>query len=181
MLAPIRPSPTIPSWGGVAVVIAPSCRSLRASERILGLAPLSRRRWYRRRDDQRSTIRRARDLRDHGRPRAPQDVPRPVPAGASHAARGPGHRLRTDRMDRRRPARARAAIEEHGPPDHEALGRFLARLRYVGGDTNDPTTFDRVRESLGAAEHPLFYLETPPSLFGTIVHGLAAAKLTEGA
>src|SRR5205814_4736576 len=35
--------------------------------------------------------------------------------------------------------------------------------------------------ALGGAEHPLFYLETPPSLFGTVVHGLAKAELTEGA
>ena len=88
---------------------------------------------------------------------------------------------RTEWTDADLRAHARAAIEEHGPPDHEALGRFLARLSYVGGDTNDPTTFDRVREALGGAEHPLFYLETPPSLFATIVHGLAAAKLTDGA
>ena len=88
---------------------------------------------------------------------------------------------RTEWTDADLRAHARATIEEHGLPDHEALGRFLARLSYVGGDTNDPTTFDRVREALGGAEHPLFYLETPPSLFPTIVHGLAAAKLTGGA
>ena len=78
-------------------------------------------------------------------------------------------------------AHARAAIEEQGPAEQEALGRLLARLRYVAGDTNDPTTFDRLREALGAAEHPLFYLETPPSLFGSVVRGLAEADLTDGA
>ena len=55
---------------------------------------------------------------------------------------------RTEWTDADLRAHARAAIEEHGPPDHEALGRFLTRLSYVGGDTNDPTTFDRVREAL---------------------------------
>ena len=50
---------------------------------------------------------------------------------------------RTEWTDADLRAHARAAIEEHGLPDHEALGRFLARLSYVGGDTNDPTTFDR--------------------------------------
>jgi len=78
-------------------------------------------------------------------------------------------------------AHARAAIEEQGPAEQEALGRLHARLRYVAGDTNDPTTFDRLREKLGAAEHPVFYLETPPSLFGSVVRGLAEADLTDGA
>jgi len=88
---------------------------------------------------------------------------------------------RTEWTDADLRAHARAAIEEKGAPDHEALGRFLARLRYIAGDASDPTTFDRLREALGAAEHPLFYLETPPSLFGSVVHGLAEADLTDGA
>jgi glucose-6-phosphate 1-dehydrogenase len=88
---------------------------------------------------------------------------------------------RTEWTDADLRAHARAAIEEQGPAEQEALGRLLARLRYIEGDTNDPATFDRLREALGAAEHPLFYLETPPSLFGSVVRGLAEADLTDGA
>jgi glucose-6-phosphate 1-dehydrogenase len=65
--------------------------------------------------------------------------------------------------------------------DPEALERFLGRLRYVTGDLDDPDTIERLRDAMGSASHPLFYLEIPPGLFGMVVERLAAAKLTDGA
>src|SRR5262249_41427894 len=55
------------------------------------------------------------------------------------------------------------------------------RLSYVSGDLGAEATFDRVAEALGGARSPVFYLEIPPLLFGTVVEGLAAAGLTPGA
>ena len=61
------------------------------------------------------------------------------------------------------------------------LQRLRQRMTYVGGDFADPATFAGVAKALGGATLPVFYLEIPPSLFGTVVEGLAAAGLTEHA
>src|SRR5512147_3139946 len=70
-------------------------------------------------------------------------------------------------------ARARASIEAHGGVDADAFGRLSARMAYVAGDYRAPATFSALRQALGSAEHPLFYLAIPPSLFGTVASGLA--------
>ena len=61
------------------------------------------------------------------------------------------------------------------------LARLVRRMRYVGGDFADPATFAAVVRALAGATLPVFYLEIPPSLFGPVVQGLAAAGLTEHA
>src|ERR1700729_2158305 len=59
-------------------------------------------------------------------------------------------------------ARARESIAAHGVLDADAFGRLSARLSYVGGDYKDPATFRKLREALGSAARPLFYLAIPP-------------------
>ena len=66
-------------------------------------------------------------------------------------------------------------------PDEEVFERLAARLSYVQGDYGDQATFERVGKALGDAKSPVFYLEVPPSLFGTVVDGLGRAGLTENA
>jgi glucose-6-phosphate 1-dehydrogenase len=66
-------------------------------------------------------------------------------------------------------------------PDEDVFGRLAARLSYVQGDYADAATFKRVGEAIGGAKRPVFYLEVPPSLFSTVVDGLAAAGLTKNA
>jgi glucose-6-phosphate 1-dehydrogenase len=66
-------------------------------------------------------------------------------------------------------------------PDEDVLARLAARLSYVRGDYSDPATFERVRAAIGDAERPVFYLEVPPSLFATVVHGLGEAGLAADA
>src|SRR5690349_2914021 len=62
---------------------------------------------------------------------------------------------------------AREAIESTGEQiDDETFARFAARLRYVSGDFGESQTFSRLNEALDGVEHPAFYLEIPPSLFG---------------
>ena len=65
--------------------------------------------------------------------------------------------------------------------DKRALDRLIALLGYVDGDYNDPATFKALKEALGNAERPAFYLAIPPSLFGTVIEGLGRAGLTDGA
>ena len=71
--------------------------------------------------------------------------------------------------------RARDSLEHNGGVDRDAFGRLCAQLRYVGGDYQDPSTYQRLKEALGGATRPLHYLAIPPSLFATVVRGLAKA------
>ena len=77
---------------------------------------------------------------------------------------------------------ARAAIEGTGEQVDEAVfDRLAARMSYVAGDFGDEATYARVAAALKGATSPVFYLEIPPFLFGTVIKGLAEAGLTEGA
>ena len=73
---------------------------------------------------------------------------------------------------------AREAIEAAGETVRPAVfNRLAKRLSYVSGDFGSPETYQRVANALGGADEPVFYLEIPPSLFGTVVAGLDAAQL----
>jgi glucose-6-phosphate 1-dehydrogenase len=78
--------------------------------------------------------------------------------------------------------RARDSIEATGEPlDEGVFKRFASKLSYDHGDFTDPATYGRVAKSIEGAKLPVFYLEVPPSLFGTVVSGLAGAGLTRSA
>jgi glucose-6-phosphate 1-dehydrogenase len=78
-------------------------------------------------------------------------------------------------------ARARESLEKHGGGvDADAFATLAGKLHYVGGDYNESATFDALREELGEARRPTFYLAIPPSAFARIVRGLAKATLSGG-
>jgi glucose-6-phosphate 1-dehydrogenase len=77
--------------------------------------------------------------------------------------------------------RARASISEHSTLDATAFRKLCSLLRYVDGDYRDASTFSRLREALGSASAPLHYLAIPPSMFATVVGGLATVGLVEHA
>ena len=78
--------------------------------------------------------------------------------------------------------RARESIEGTGEQlDTQVFDRFAARLSYVQGDFTDAATYERVGEAIKGKKLPVFYLEIPPFLFGTVVKGLATAGLTKSA
>jgi len=78
--------------------------------------------------------------------------------------------------------RARDSIVATGEPLDEAVfGRFADKLSYVHGDFTDAATYGRVAKEIKGARMPVFYLEVPPSLFATVVSGLADAGLTDDA
>lgn len=75
-------------------------------------------------------------------------------------------------------AYARAAIEEHGGGvDPAAFERLAGALAYVAGNYRQSDTYERLAAALGSCQRPLLYLAIPPSLFETVVKGLAAAGL----
>lgn len=79
-------------------------------------------------------------------------------------------------------ARVTESLQHSGVlDDRKALARLLSLLSYVSGDYNDQSTFNAIKESLGRAQHPTYYLAIPPSLFETVIQGLGAADLAKGA
>ncbi len=78
-------------------------------------------------------------------------------------------------------ARARESLEQHGGVDAAACQKLCGLLRFVGGDYEDPGTYQRLREALGDARRPAHYLAIPPSLFATVAGGLARAGATSDA
>ena len=76
--------------------------------------------------------------------------------------------------------RARSSVLVEGEQlDAQAFDRLAARLSYVQGDFTDDATYRSVRHAVGDASRPVFYLEIPPSLFATVVKGLAGVGLTD--
>jgi len=69
-------------------------------------------------------------------------------------------------------ARARDSLEKHGGVDPGAFEKLSFLLRYVDGDYQDPTTFEKIRRELGSAQRPAHYLAIPPLLFETVVEQL---------
>ncbi|MDP8928971.1 MAG: glucose-6-phosphate dehydrogenase [Actinomycetota bacterium] len=87
----------------------------------------------------------------------------------------------SDWSDEELRARARQAITEHAPSglDEDTFGRLEDALTYVQGDYREADTFDRLRKTLDGSSQPLLYLAIPPSLFETVIQGLADVGLHE--
>ncbi len=77
--------------------------------------------------------------------------------------------------------RARESVECHGGVDPEGFDKLMSLLRYVDGDYGELSTFQRVRQELGFAQHPLHYLAIPPSLFGPVLGKLKESGSADGA
>jgi glucose-6-phosphate 1-dehydrogenase len=77
--------------------------------------------------------------------------------------------------------RARQSLQEHGGVDPDAFARLSAQLSYLGGDYHNPATYQHLRQALGNAQRPLFYLAIPPSLFTVVVDGLRDSGCAQNA
>jgi glucose-6-phosphate 1-dehydrogenase len=71
------------------------------------------------------------------------------------------------------------------PTTPEAAAAFSARLHFVGGDIDDPAMYATLRDRLAeirqrdGSTNVLYYMATPPTAFGPLARGLAAAGLTD--
>ncbi len=77
--------------------------------------------------------------------------------------------------------RVRSSLQEHSTLDEAAFAKLAALLRYVDGDYADPKTFASLRQKLGNAHSPLYYLAIPPAMFGTVIGHLCDAGCAENA
>jgi glucose-6-phosphate 1-dehydrogenase len=74
---------------------------------------------------------------------------------------------------------ASEAIEASGESvDPDVFDRLAARMSYLPGDFTDTSTYKNLAKTIKGASLPVFYLEIPPSLFGTVVQGLYETGLT---
>jgi glucose-6-phosphate 1-dehydrogenase len=78
-------------------------------------------------------------------------------------------------------ARAKDSVKNNGGIDSDAFAKLSTQLKYCDGDYNDPETYTRLKQALGSAARPLHYMAIPPSMFGTVVRGLANAGCTADA
>src|SRR3954451_18385128 len=65
--------------------------------------------------------------------------------------------------------------------DEQVFERLAKRLTYVRGEYDKAATYERVAKEIEGDKHPVFYLEIPPSLFATVVHGLGEAGAAKNA
>ncbi len=66
-----------------------------------------------------------------------------------------------------------ASLDAAKARNPRVLARIAERLDYVQGDYADPATFDRLCQSLGKAQHPVFYLAIPPDAYEGVLGALA--------
>jgi glucose-6-phosphate 1-dehydrogenase len=78
-------------------------------------------------------------------------------------------------------ARARESLEKAGKFRPEEFEKLSRQLRYVDGDYGDAATFTKLREALGPAKRPIHYLAIPPSMFASVVQGLASSGCAQDA
>jgi glucose-6-phosphate 1-dehydrogenase len=77
---------------------------------------------------------------------------------------------------------ASSALKLNGiDPAAAASRKMLGLLDYVDGDLADATTYQVIGDKLGPRRRPLFYLEVPPLLFGTVAENIGRSGRAEGA
>jgi glucose-6-phosphate 1-dehydrogenase len=79
-------------------------------------------------------------------------------------------------------SRAKASLEQYGGGvDPAAFAKLSSLLRYVRGDYSDPALYRALRQTLGQAKRPAFYLAIPPKMFEVVVEQFGKAGCAEGA
>jgi glucose-6-phosphate 1-dehydrogenase len=84
----------------------------------------------------------------------------------------------SDWTDEQLAEHAKQAIQESGEElDESVFKRFAGRLQYMKGDFGEDATYEELAGRLKDLPNPVFYLEVPPSLFATVIAGLAKHDL----
>jgi glucose-6-phosphate 1-dehydrogenase len=78
-------------------------------------------------------------------------------------------------------AHVHESLAMHGGVDATAFDKLKGLLHYVGGDYQDPATFQAICKELKGVQHPAHYLAIPPVLFATVVEQLAKSGSAKGA
>ena len=78
-------------------------------------------------------------------------------------------------------AHVHESLEASGKVDPAAFDKLCSLLQYVSGDYNNAETYAKLRQALGSAQRPLYYLAIPPSMFGPAVEGLGRSGCAQDA
>jgi glucose-6-phosphate 1-dehydrogenase len=78
-------------------------------------------------------------------------------------------------------ARARESVENSGDFEAACFAKLAVLLRYVDGDYTEPGTYSKLKQALGPATRPIHYLAIPPSMFASVVQGLAKSGCADSA
>lgn len=77
--------------------------------------------------------------------------------------------------------RALDSLEHYGGVDSQAFSKLSSLFQYIQGDYRDAGTYERLKQALNGAAHPLHYLAVPPGMFSTVVQGLDKASCARNA
>lgn len=77
--------------------------------------------------------------------------------------------------------RARDSLKKHGGVNAKAFAKLCSLLQYIDGDYHDDATYEMLRTALRNTRRPLHYLAIPPSMFATVVEGLAKSGCAQNA
>ena len=79
--------------------------------------------------------------------------------------------------------RAAESIDTYGGgiDDAAAFDKLTSLLRYIDGDYRAESTYAKIAEDLRGTRCPVHYLAIPPSMFPTVIAGLAKAGCTDNA
>ncbi len=77
--------------------------------------------------------------------------------------------------------RARDSLKKHGGVNAKAFVKLCSLLKYIDGDYHDDATYEMLRKALRNTKRPLHYLAIPPSMFATVVEGLARSRCAQNA
>jgi glucose-6-phosphate 1-dehydrogenase len=76
--------------------------------------------------------------------------------------------------------RARNSLKDDGNFDSVQFDKLAALLRFVSGDYGDGTIFAQLRQELGDAQRPVYYLAIPPTAFPVVIKHLATFRCCPG-
>ncbi|MGA2187214.1 MAG: glucose-6-phosphate dehydrogenase [Steroidobacteraceae bacterium] len=77
--------------------------------------------------------------------------------------------------------RARESVQDSADFEPGCFAKLCQLLHYVDGDYADPRTYTQLKQALGFAQRPIHYLAIPPSLFASVVQGLAKSGCADDA
>lgn len=75
----------------------------------------------------------------------------------------------------------RSLVEAGEEIDEKVFAGLAQRMSYVSGNYSDERTFRALAERASGAQHPIFHLAIPPSMFATVANGIASVGLDRGA
>jgi glucose-6-phosphate 1-dehydrogenase len=76
---------------------------------------------------------------------------------------------------------AKESVQATGDYNPECFQKLAALLRFAWGDYSDPKTYTNLKQALGDAKRPIYYLAIQPSMFGTVIQGLEKSGCAQNA